>query len=159
SGWTSVGSLSSKSVTVGGNVTITGQAGFLAFGDFANDGEEVVNAHVAGDVTMDLGSGVGNTALFGNGTSASSTSAKNVIIMSSGAQAAVPVGPWVVKGALAVAPAAGRSSRPTTGHLTAIARRAHPRPGCRSPAASRPATKSGAWRPPPAAAAIPRLPC
>jgi hypothetical protein len=102
-GWTSVGSLSSKSVTVGGNVTILGQGAFLAFGDFANDGEEVVNAHVAGNVTMGLGSGVGNTALFGNGTSASSTSANNVIIMGSGAHDAVTVGPSVVHGDLAVA--------------------------------------------------------
>jgi hypothetical protein len=101
-GWTSVGSLSSKSITVGGNVTITGHA-FLAFGDFANDGEEVVNAHVAGNVTMDLGSGVGNTALFGSGTSASSTSANNVIIMGSGAHDAVTVGPSVVHSNLTVA--------------------------------------------------------
>jgi hypothetical protein len=102
-GWTSVGSLSSKSVNVGGNVTITDQTGFLAFGDFANDGEEVVNARVAGNVTMELGSGAGNTALFGNGTSASSTSANNVVITGSGAHDAVTVGPSVVRGSLAVA--------------------------------------------------------
>jgi hypothetical protein len=102
-GWTSVGSLSSKSITVGGNVSITDQGGFLAFGDFANDGEEVVNAHVAGNVMMDLGSSVGNTALFGNGTSASSTSANHVMITGSGAHDAVTVGPSVVHGDLAVA--------------------------------------------------------
>jgi hypothetical protein len=102
-GWTSVGSLSSKSINVGGNVDIIGSSGFLAFGDFANDGEEVVNAHVAGNVTMELGSGPGNTALFGNGTSASSTSANNVIIMGSGAHDAVTVGPSVVHGNLAAA--------------------------------------------------------
>jgi hypothetical protein len=102
-GWTSVGSLSSKSVTVGGNVDIMGSSGFLAFGDFANDGEEVVNAHVTGNVTMELGSGAGNTALFGNGASASSTSANNVMIMGSGAHDVVTVGPSVVHGNLGVA--------------------------------------------------------
>jgi hypothetical protein len=101
-GWTSVGSLSSKSVTVGGNVDITGKSGFLAFGDFANDSEEVVNAHVAGNVTMDLGSGAVNTALFGNGTSATSTSANSVTITGSGAHDAVTVGPSVVHGDLGV---------------------------------------------------------
>jgi hypothetical protein len=101
--WTSVGSLSSKSITVGGNVSITAKSGFLAFGDFANDGEEVVNAHIAGNVTMDLGSGAGNTALFGNGTSADSTSARNVMILGSGAHDAVTIGPSVVHGDLAVA--------------------------------------------------------
>jgi hypothetical protein len=100
-GWTSVGSLSSKSVTVGGNVTITGHA-FLAFGDFANDGEEVVNAHVAGNVTMNLGGGAGNTALFGGGASAGSTSANNVVILGSGAHDALTVGPSVVKNNLTV---------------------------------------------------------
>jgi hypothetical protein len=102
-GWTSVGSLSSNSVSVGGNVNIIGTSGFLAFGDFANDGEEVVNAQVAGHVTMILGSGEGNTALFGNGASASSTSAKNVFIKGTGAHDAVTVGPSVVQGNLAVA--------------------------------------------------------
>jgi hypothetical protein len=101
-GWTSVGSLSSKSISVGGNVNIIGTSGFLAFGDFANDGEEVVNAHVAGNVTMDLGSGAGNTALFGNGASASSTSANSVTITGSGAHDAVTVGPSVVKDNLSV---------------------------------------------------------
>jgi hypothetical protein len=101
--WTSVGSLSSKSINIGGNVSIVAKSGFLAFGDFANDGEEVVNAHIAGDVTMDLGSGEANTALFGNGTSASSTSAKDVIILGSGPHDAVTVGPSRVHGDLAVA--------------------------------------------------------
>jgi hypothetical protein len=102
-GWTSVGSLSSQSVSVGGNVDITSAGGFLAFGDFANDGEEVVNAHVAGNVTMNLGSGVGNTALYGNGTTASSTSAKNVAITGSGAHDAAIVGPSVIRNDLTVA--------------------------------------------------------
>jgi hypothetical protein len=100
-GWTSVGSLSSKSVTVGGNVTITGHA-FLAFGDFANDGEEVVNAQVAGNVTMGLGEGVGNTALFGTGTSASSTSANSVTITGEGGHDTIVVGPSTVKDNLTV---------------------------------------------------------
>jgi hypothetical protein len=102
-GWTSVGSLSSKSVSVGGNVAITSAGGFLAFGDFANDGEEVVNANVKGNVIMNLGSGAGNTALFGNGTSASSTSANDVTIIGSGSHDAVTVGPSVVHGDLTVA--------------------------------------------------------
>jgi hypothetical protein len=101
-GWTSIGSLSSKSITVGGNVTITGQTDFLAFGDFANDGEEVVNAHVVGNVMMDLGGGVGNTALFGNGTVASSTSANSVTILGEGAHDAITVGPSVIKNNLTV---------------------------------------------------------
>jgi hypothetical protein len=101
-GWTSVGSLSSNSVRVGGNVTITSQGGFLAFGDFANDGEEVVNALVGGKVTMNLGSGVGNTALLGNGTSASATSVSGVTITGSGAHDTVIVGPSDIQGNLAV---------------------------------------------------------
>jgi hypothetical protein len=100
-GWTSVGSLSGNPVSVGGNVTITGHA-FLAFGDFANDGEEVVNAHVKGDVTMDLGDGVGNTAVFGNGSSAGSTGANNLVITGSGAHDAVTVGPSAVRNNMTV---------------------------------------------------------
>jgi hypothetical protein len=102
-GWTTVGSLSSSSITVGHNVNIIGTSGFLAFGDVANDGEEVVNAHVAGNVMMNLGSGAGNTALFGNGTSKTSTSANSVLITGSGAHDAVTVGPSIVHGNLAVA--------------------------------------------------------
>jgi hypothetical protein len=100
--WTSVGSLSSNSITVGGNVNIIAKSGFLAFGDFAQDGEEVVNAHIAGDVTLDLGSGAANTALFGNGASASSTSARNVTILGSGPHDAVTIGPSGVHNNLAV---------------------------------------------------------
>src|SRR5262245_49255461 len=74
-GWTSVGSLSDQSVTVGGNVSLVAQNGFLSFGDFANEGLEVQNAQVTGDVTMNLGTGVGNVALFGGGTSMASTTA------------------------------------------------------------------------------------
>jgi hypothetical protein len=83
-------------------VNISGSSGFLAFGDFANDGEEVVNAHIAGNVTMDLGNGAGNTALFGNGASAASTSAKNVIIKGSGSHDMGTVGPSTVQGELGV---------------------------------------------------------
>jgi hypothetical protein len=101
-GWTSVGSQSNNSVTVGGNVTITTRSGFLVGGDFANDGEEVQNAQVAGDVTMNLGSGVGNTALFGGGTSADSTSASDVRISGRGAHDAVTVAASTVLGDLAV---------------------------------------------------------
>lgn len=101
-GWTTVGSLSSNSITVGGNVNIIGTSGFLAFGDVANAGEEVSNAHITGDVTMNLGSGAGNTALFGNGASASSTSAHNVTILGSGAHDQVTVGPSTVSGSLYV---------------------------------------------------------
>jgi hypothetical protein len=117
-GWTSVGSLSSASISVGGNVDITGQAGFLAFGDFANDGEEVVNAHVAGNVTMDLGTGSGNTALFGNGTSASSTSANNVIIIGSGAHDTAIVGPSVIHGDLGVALLGNGGNTITVDHVS-----------------------------------------
>jgi hypothetical protein len=102
-GWTTVGSLSTNaSVTVGGNVNIIGTSGFLAFGDFANDGEEVANAHVTGDVMMNLGSGAGNTALFGNSAEPSSTSANNVVITGSGAHDAVTIAPSTVSGNLAV---------------------------------------------------------
>jgi hypothetical protein len=102
-GWTTVGSLSNSSVTVGGNVNIVGTSGFLAFGDVANDGEEVSNANIAGNVTMNLGSGAGNTALFGDGASASSTSAQNVTILGTGAHDAVTIGPSTVSGNLVVA--------------------------------------------------------
>jgi hypothetical protein len=102
-GWTSVGSLSTNaSVTVGGNVNIIGTSGFLAFGDVANDGEEVANAHVKGEVMMDLGSGAGNTALFGNSASASSTSANYLVITGSGAHDAVTIDPSTVSGNLVV---------------------------------------------------------
>ena len=101
-GWTSVGSQSNQPVTVGGNVTITARTGLLAGGDFANDGEEVQNAQVGGDVTMDLGSGVGNTALFGGGTADFFTSASAVTVTGRGAHDAVTVGPSFVLGDLAV---------------------------------------------------------
>jgi hypothetical protein len=102
SGWTSVGSLSGKSVSVGGSVNISAPSGFLAFGDFANDGEEVVNANVAGNVTMNLGTGANNTALFGNGASASSTSARNVTITGTGTHDAVTMGPSAIAANLGV---------------------------------------------------------
>src|SRR5262245_6380638 len=75
-GWTTVGSLSDQSVSVGGDVYLKALTGFLSFGDVANDGLEVWNAQVAGHVTMGLGSGVGNTALFG-GSSAESAMASS----------------------------------------------------------------------------------
>jgi hypothetical protein len=102
-GWTTVGSLSNNAVAVGGNVNIIGTSGFLAFGDVANDGEEIANAHIAGNATLDLGSGAGNTALFGSGASATSTSANTVIIKGSGTHDAVTVGPSVIRGSLGVA--------------------------------------------------------
>jgi len=101
-GWTSVGSQSNQPVTVGGNVTLTARTGLLAGGDFANDGEEVQNAQVGGDVTMDLGSGVGNAALFGGGTADFFTSASAVTVTGRGAHDAVTVGPSFVLGDLAV---------------------------------------------------------
>jgi hypothetical protein len=101
-GWTSVGSQSNQSVIIGGDVTITAQTGLLAFGDFANDGEEVRNALVAGDVTMKLGSGVGNTALFGGGTSATSTTAHSVTITGGGSHDTVTVAASTIQDDLAV---------------------------------------------------------
>jgi hypothetical protein len=101
-GWTSVGSKSDQSVTVGGNVTLTAQTGFLSFGDFANDSLEVQNAQVAGAVTLNLGSGVGNTALFGGGSSADSTSASSVSVTGAGAHDGITVGASDVFGDLAV---------------------------------------------------------
>jgi hypothetical protein len=101
-GWTSVGSQSTQSVTVGGDVTLTAKSGFLSFGDFANDSLEVQNARVAGDVTLDLGSGTGNTALFGGGTAANSTTAQSVTITGQGAHDAVTVGASQVGGDLSV---------------------------------------------------------
>ncbi len=100
-GWTTVGSLSNQSVSVGGDVSIKALTGFLSFGDVANDGMEVHNAQVAGFVTMDLGSGVGNTALFG-GTSSASTSASSVTITGRGAHDGATVGASRVLGDLSV---------------------------------------------------------
>jgi hypothetical protein len=100
-GWTTVGSLSDQSVSVGGDVTLKALTGFLSFGDIANDGLEVWNAQVAGDVTMDLGSGVGNTALFA-GTSMDSTSASSVTITGRGAHDGVTVGASQILGDLTV---------------------------------------------------------
>jgi hypothetical protein len=97
-GWTSVGSQSTQPVTVGGSVTLTALTGFLSFGDFANDGLEVQNAQVAGGVTLNLG----NTALFGGGATADSTSASSLTITGRGAHDAVTVGASDVLGNLAV---------------------------------------------------------
>jgi DNA/RNA endonuclease YhcR with UshA esterase domain len=94
-GWTSVGSQSDRSIDVGGDVTLTNLTGFLSFGDFANDGLEVQNANVAGHVTMDLGSGVGNTALFGG-------SAGSLSITGRGAHDGVTIGAADVAGDLEV---------------------------------------------------------
>jgi hypothetical protein len=101
-GWTTVGSLSNHAVSIGGDVTLKALTGFLSFGDFANDGLEVRHAQVAGAVTMDLGSGVGNTALFGGG-SGDSSSASSVTISGRGAHDAVTVGASEILGDLTVA--------------------------------------------------------
>src|SRR5262249_38389701 len=100
-GWTTFGSLSDQSVIVGGDVTLKALTGFLSFGDIANDGLEVWNAQVAGHVSMDLGSGVGNTALFA-GTSMDSTSASSVTITGRGAHDGVTVGASQILGDLTV---------------------------------------------------------
>lgn len=84
-GWTSFGSQSDQTVNVGGSVTMTDRSGFLSFGDFANDGLEVQNARVTGDVTMNLGSGAGNTAMFGGGNTPDGTSARSLTITGRGA--------------------------------------------------------------------------
>src|SRR5262249_52797694 len=102
-GWTSVGSHSNQSVTVGDDVVLTALTGFRSFGAFANDSLEVQNAQVAGGVTMDLGNGVGNTALFGGGTSADSTSAAFVAVTGRGGHDAVTVGDSEIVNDLAVA--------------------------------------------------------
>jgi hypothetical protein len=101
-GWTTVGSLSGQPISVGGDVTLTALTGFLAFGDFNNEGLEVSNALVAGDVTMDLGSGVGNTALFGGGAVADGTFASSVMITGQGAHDTVNVGASDIAGDLDV---------------------------------------------------------
>lgn len=101
-GWTSVGSLSSHAVTVGDDVSINALTGFLSFGDFANDGMEVVNAQVGGDVVMNLGSGVNNTALFGGGTSAHSTNAFSLSISGHGAHDTATIGASEVRSDLHV---------------------------------------------------------
>src|SRR5262249_38852286 len=101
-GWTSFGSLSDQSsVSVGGDVVLTALTGFLSFGDFANDGLEVGHAQVAGDVRMDLGSGVGNTALFGGGSNVSS-SASSATITGRGAHDGAAVGNSEILGDLTV---------------------------------------------------------
>src|SRR5262249_49929343 len=101
-GWTTFGSLSDQSVSVGGDVTLQALTGFLAFGDIANDGLEVWNAQVAGHVSMDLGSGVGNTALVG-GTGSDNTFVSSLTITGRGAHDAGTVGPSVIAGDLDVA--------------------------------------------------------
>jgi hypothetical protein len=95
-GWTTVGSLSERSVDVGGDVVLSALTGFLSFGDVANDGLEVQHAQVAGHMEMDLGSGVGNTALVA-GSSVSSLS-----ITGRGAHDGVTVGTSDVAGDLDV---------------------------------------------------------
>src|SRR5262249_19056394 len=101
-GWTSFGSRSDQTVNVGGNVTMMARSGFLSFGDFANDGMEVQNARVTGDVTMNLGRGVGNTALFGGGDTPNSTSAHSVNITGRGAHDGATLANGSVTGNLAV---------------------------------------------------------
>jgi hypothetical protein len=101
-GWTSFGSQSDQTVNVGGDVTMTDRSGFLSFGDFANDGMEVQNARVTGDVTMNLGSGVGNTALFGGGDTPNGTSARSLTITGRGAHDGATLANGSVVGNLAV---------------------------------------------------------
>jgi hypothetical protein len=101
-GWTSFGSLSDQTVNVGGGVTMTNRSGFLSFGDFANDGLEVQNARVTGDVTMNLGSGVGNTALFGGGDTPNGTSARSLSITGRGAHDGATLANGSVVGNVAV---------------------------------------------------------
>ena len=101
-GWTSFGSLSDQTVNVGSSVTMTARNGFLSFGDFANDGMEVQNARVTGDVTMILGSGAGNTALFGGGDTPNGTSARSVNITGRGAHDSATLANGSVLGNLAV---------------------------------------------------------
>src|SRR5262249_40151571 len=55
-GWTTVGSLSERFVSVGGDVVLNDLTGFMSFGDVANDGLEVWHAEVGGHVEMGLGS-------------------------------------------------------------------------------------------------------
>src|SRR5262249_4663713 len=93
---------SDRWVTVGGNVSLVAQNGYLSFGDFANQGLEVQNALVTGDVTMNLGTGVANSALFGGGSSMGSTSAHSVTITGRGAHDTVAVGASTLGGNLAV---------------------------------------------------------
>jgi hypothetical protein len=101
-GWTSFGSLSGTPVTVGGSVSMSSLDGNLSQGDFFNDGFEVVNAQVAGSVTMDIGTGAGSSAAFGGGSSAGSTSAASVTINGSGATDLAVIGPSSVSGKLSV---------------------------------------------------------
>jgi hypothetical protein len=98
-GWTTVGSLSRNSVEIGGDVTIDANNGLLAFGDFVNDGMEVRNALVNGDVMMHLGSGAHSSALYGGG-SQDSTTARSVTITGSGAHDTVTIGASQVRGDL-----------------------------------------------------------
>jgi hypothetical protein len=89
-------------VSVGGSVTMTAQNGNLAAGDFFNDGFEVVNANVAGAVTLSMGSGAGSTAAFGGGSSASSTTAGSVTLSGSGAGDGAFVAASQINGLLSV---------------------------------------------------------
>src|SRR5262249_19755767 len=108
-GWTTVGSLSDQSVSVGGDVTLKALTGFLSFGDVANDGLEVWNAQVAGHVSTDLGSGVGSTALFA-GSSMDSTIASSVTVTGRGAHDGVTVGASQILGDLDVSLTGNRAN-------------------------------------------------
>jgi hypothetical protein len=99
-GWTSFGSESGKQVSVGGDLTITNLTGSMSHGDFFNDGEEVVNTAVGGEVTMNLGAGPNNTAAFGGGSAAAS--AGSLAITGSGANDAAVVSTATFNGNVAV---------------------------------------------------------
>src|SRR5262249_25586085 len=115
-----VGSLSNRPVTVGGDVDLSARTGFLAFGDFNNNGLEVRNALVVGGVTMDLGRDAGNTALFGGGASAAATMASSVTVTGRGAHDAVTVGASRIAGDLDVA-LAGRGANAIAVDSVAVA--------------------------------------
>lgn len=100
-GWTTVGSLSDTWVNIGGDVVLTAQTGFMAFGDVANDGLEVWNAQVTGGVTMSLGNAAGNTALFG-GSTAENATAGYVSVTGQGAHDAATIGASQIFGDLDV---------------------------------------------------------
>jgi hypothetical protein len=101
-GWTTLGSLSSNPVAIGGSVLMSANNGNLSGGDFFCDGFEVGEALVKGAVAINMGSGAGSTATFGGVGPAADTSAASVTITGSGAGDGAFVGTSSIKNNLKV---------------------------------------------------------
>jgi hypothetical protein len=118
--WTSFGTEAGGTnlVQVGGNMVINSLTGSLTLGDFFGFGEEVVNTTVEGDVTMNLGSGSGSTAVFGGSTSAVNPTARSVTIIGTGNSEGAVVSNGTVQKNLNVALMGGGNDTVTLDSLT-----------------------------------------